>query len=109
MNPGISPRPRDLVFVVDDSRTARDVIRLHLSRMGCDVVGLEGADACLAELQQRVPALILMDLHLEKLQGDEACRAVKAHAAGRDVPVVMFTAADEPHEVMHCGRAGADD
>ena len=28
---------------------------------------------------------------------------------GRAVPVVMFTAADEPHEVMHCGRAGADD
>jgi two-component system, cell cycle response regulator len=109
MNPGFSPRPRDLVFVVDDSRTARDVMRLHLSRMGCDAVGLEGAEACLAELQQRVPMLILMDLHLEKLQGDEACRLVKAHAAGRNVPVVMFTAADEPHEVMHCGRAGADD
>ena len=45
------------------------------------MVGLEGADACLAELQQRVPALMLMDLHLEKLQGDEACRAVKAHPA----------------------------
>ncbi|WP_253895174.1 MULTISPECIES: TIGR02266 family protein [Corallococcus] len=109
MTPGFSPRPRDLVFVVDDSRTARDVMRLHLSRMGCDAVGLEGADACLAELAQRTPALILMDLHLEKLQGDEACRAVKAHPAGRNVPVVMFTAADEPHEVMHCGRAGADD
>ncbi|RKG67395.1 TIGR02266 family protein [Corallococcus sp. CA054B] len=107
--PGFSPRPRDLVFVVDDSRTARDVMRLHLSRMGCDAVGLEGADACLAELAQRTPALILMDLHLEKLQGDEACRMVKAHPAGRNVPVVMFTAADEPHEVMHCGRAGADD
>ncbi|MGE6757193.1 TIGR02266 family protein [Corallococcus interemptor] len=109
MTPGFSPRPRDLVFVVDDSRTARDVMRLHLSRMGCDAVGLEGADACLTELGQRTPALILMDLHLEKLQGDEACRMVKAHPAGRNVPVVMFTAADEPHEVMHCGRAGADD
>ncbi|MBJ6764594.1 TIGR02266 family protein [Myxococcaceae bacterium JPH2] len=104
-----APTGRDTVFVVDDSRTARDVLRLHLTRLGCDVVPLEGADACMAELERRVPAFILMDLRLERTQGDEACRAVKNHAAGRNVPVIMLTTAGEPHEVMHCGRAGADD
>ncbi|MCP3139997.1 TIGR02266 family protein [Pyxidicoccus xibeiensis] len=100
---------RDTVFVVDDSRTAREVVRLHLARLGCEAVALDGGEACLAELTRRTPALILMDLRMERMQGDEVCRRVKAHPAGRNVPVIMFTSAGEPHEVMHCWRAGADD
>ena len=100
---------RDTVFVVDDSRTARDLVRLHLARLGCEAVALDGGEACLAELARRVPSLILMDLCMERMQGDEVCRLVKAHPAGRNVPVIMFTSAGEPHEVMHCWRAGADD
>lgn len=100
---------RDTVFVVDDSRTAREVVRLHLSRLGCEAVAMEGGEACLAELSRRAPSLILLDLRMERMQGDEVCRRVKAHPAGRNVPVIMFTSAGEPHEVMHCWRAGADD
>jgi two-component system cell cycle response regulator len=100
---------RDTVFVVDDSRTAREVVRLHLARLGCEAVAMEGGEACLAELARRAPALILLDLRMERMQGDEVCRLVKAHPAGRNVPVIMFTSAGEPHEVMHCWRAGADD
>ncbi|QSQ22129.1 TIGR02266 family protein [Pyxidicoccus parkwayensis] len=100
---------RDTVFVVDDSRTAREVVRLHLARLGCEAVAMEGGEACLAELSRRAPSLILLDLRMERMQGDEVCRLVKAHPAGRNVPVIMFTSAGEPHEVMHCWRAGADD
>jgi uncharacterized protein (TIGR02266 family) len=105
----MTPPARDTVFVVDDSRTAREVVRLHLSRLGCEAVALDGGEACLAELSRRTPSLILLDLRMERIQGDEVCRAVKAHPAGRNVPVIMFTSAGEPHEVMHCWRAGADD
>ncbi|MFP2912236.1 PleD family two-component system response regulator, partial [Pyxidicoccus sp. 3LFB2] len=100
---------RDTVFVVDDSRTAREVVRLHLARLGCEAVAMDGGEACLAELARRAPSLILLDLRMERMQGDEVCRLVKAHPAGRNVPVIMFTSAGEPHEVMHCWRAGADD
>src|SRR5690606_11516937 len=57
----------------------------------------------------RAPSLILLDLRMERMQGDEVCRRVKAHPAGRNVPVIMFTSGGEPYEVMHCWRAGADD
>ena len=108
----MTPTPgaaRDTVFVVDDSRTAREVVRLHLARLGCEAVAMDGGEACLGELARRPPSLILLDLRMERMQGDEVCRLVKAHPAGRNVPVIMFTSAGEPHEVMHCWRAGADD
>ncbi|WP_224244897.1 TIGR02266 family protein [Hyalangium gracile] len=100
---------RDEVFVVDDSRAVRDLVCQHLSRLGCEPVPLEGGAACLAELERRVPALVLMDLRMEGMQGDEACRRMKAHPNAGSVPVVMLTGASAPHEVMLCSRAGADD
>ncbi|MDY7230046.1 TIGR02266 family protein [Hyalangium rubrum] len=106
MEPALS---RDEIFVVDDSRMAREMVCDHLSLLGCEPVPLESGNACLAELERRVPALVLMDLRMAGMQGDEACRRVKAHPAARGVPVVMLTSASAPHEVMLCSRAGADD
>lgn len=100
---------RDEVFVVDDSRAVREGVCWHLARLGCTPVPLDSGAACLAELERRVPALVLMDLRMEGMQGDEACRRVKAHPAASRVPVVMLTGASAPHEVMLCSRAGADD
>lgn len=100
---------RDEVFVVDDSRAVRDLVCQHLSRLGCEPVPLGSGAACLAELERRVPALVLLDLRMDGMQGDEACRRMKAHPNAGSVPVVMLTSASAPHEVMLCSRAGADD
>ncbi len=106
MEPALS---RDVVFVVDDSRMTREMVSDHLTRLGCEAVPLDSGEACLAELERRVPTLVLMDLRMEGMQGDEACRRLKAHPSASNVPVVMLTCASAPHEVMLCARAGADD
>jgi uncharacterized protein (TIGR02266 family) len=100
---------REVIFVVDDSRMAREMVCDHLTALGCEAVPLESGEACLEELERRVPALVLMDLRMEGMQGDEACRRLKAHPLASGVPVVMLTCASAPHEVMLCARAGADD
>ena len=97
---------RDEVFVVDDSRAVRDLVCQHLSRLGCEPVPLSSGAACLAELERRVPALVLLDLRMEGMQGDEACRRMKAHPNAGSVPVVMLTSASAPHEVMLVLDAG---
>ncbi len=102
-------RSRDEVFVVDDCGLERELVCEHLSRLGCVPVPLESGEECLAELERRVPALVLMDLRMGGMQGDESCRLVKSHPAASAVPVVMLTSASAPHEVMLCSRAGADD
>jgi two-component system cell cycle response regulator len=101
--------PREVIFVVDDSRMTREMVCDHLTQLGCEPVPLESGEACLAELARQVPSLVLMDLRMEGLQGNEACRLLKAHPAASGVPVVMLTSASAPHEVMLCSRAGADD
>ena len=68
----------------------------HLARLGCDPVPFASGAACLAELERRIPTLVLMDLRMEGMQGDEACRRLKAHPNASRVPVVMLTGASAP-------------
>lgn len=100
---------KDLVFVVDDSPTIRKVATVHLENLGCSVVTFASGAECLQALEARRPMLILMDLRMEPMAGDECCRRIKERADWAAIPVIMLTAAGQPHEIMYCWRAGASD
>jgi uncharacterized protein (TIGR02266 family) len=103
------PPVSDVVFVVDDSASVRMATCSQVREMGLTPLPLDGGDACLAALAQQQPLLILMDMQMPGMQGDEVCRRVKENPAWKDVPVIMYTTSDSPHQMMYFWRAAADD
>lgn len=101
---------KNLVIVVDDSATARAAAESYLRAGGCEVLPVPSAEQCLREMAKRSPRLVLMDLHLEALAGDQACLLIKGSPQFSRVPVIITTSGDAPdEEVMRTWRAGADD
>jgi len=98
-----------LVLVVDDSATVRRQVSALLTQLGHRAVAVDSCERALEAIQQELPTLVLMDLHMDPVRGDEACQRIKARPEWAHVPVVMLTSADQPHEVMYCWRAAADD
>jgi chemotaxis family two-component system response regulator PixH len=97
------------VFVVDDMKTIRDLVSLQLQQLGCRPEAFESAEQCLEALTERQPKLILMDLGMGPMRGDECCQKIKEDKRLSRIPIIMLTGADAAHEVMHSRRAGADD
>lgn len=65
------------VFVVeDDTATRRFVTWLLAMKTRHEVFGFESAEAALAELRRLSPAMLLSDLHLPGLSGEELAEAV---------------------------------
>ena len=58
---------------------------------------------------QHCPDVILLDLHLPDINGDEVLRRLRSNPATRDIPVVMISADATPGQVERLLRAGADD
>ncbi|RYG23467.1 response regulator [bacterium] len=56
---------------------------------------------------QEIPDLIVSDLKMPKLSGDEVLVRVRACERLRDVPYVMFTSSDNESDIERCMARGA--
>jgi len=104
-------RTRKRVLIADDSRSNRELLRVHLERMGdFNVVeAIDGLEAIRCAKRRR-PDVILMDVHMPRMNGYEATRELRASTNGvASVPVIAITAGCFSGEIERCSRAGASD
>lgn len=98
-----------VVLVVDDSPANREMIRIFLSTLECEVLLAPDGPTALALVESNPPDLVLLDVRMPGMDGYEVCRRIKAMPRGRLLPVVMITGLSQTtHRVMAL-EAGADD
>jgi len=87
-----------LIAVVDDDADSRLLTAAVLTSAGHQAVTDDGATGLAERLAMARPDLILLDLHLDGRDGDEALREIRTNSGLRDVPVVGLTGAiaDDP-------------
>lgn len=80
------------ILIVDDEPDVLKVAVFRLKKHGYEILqGIDGMEAFdLAKEQQ--PDLILLDMRLPKMCGDDVCRRLKAEEALKHIPVILFTA-----------------
>jgi two-component system, OmpR family, response regulator RegX3 len=94
-----------ILLVEDESRIA-EVVQQYLERDGHMVVwAATGADA-LDEAARRRPDLVVLDLGLPDMSGEDVCRRLRQ---GSDVPIIMLTARDAEEDLVRGLQLGADD
>ncbi|MCA1612667.1 MAG: response regulator [Acidobacteria bacterium] len=82
------------VLVAEDSEDTRQVLSLELRHRGCRVItAADGREAVETALVAR-PDLILMDLHMPRLDGLAATAQIRAHSELDSVPIIAVTAFD---------------
>ena len=98
----MSPR----ILVVDDEPSLVRGLTYALERDKFEVeVATDGEAAVEAALTQAID-LVILDLMLPKLSGEEACKKIRETS---DVPIIMLTAKDSERELLTGLELGADD
>ena len=87
---------RTTILVVDDEPLIRDVIVDVLQDEGYGVVTADDGHAALELVRQEGPALVLMDVMMPRMDGRAAFRAMREHAHGDGVPIILMSAMAEP-------------
>jgi len=98
----------ELILIVEDNELNRKLLRDVLRAEGYTTVESETAEEGLEIVRARRPALVLMDIHLPRMDGVTALRALRADQLTRDVPVVAVTASAMPLERAEVMAAGFD-
>ena|SRR5919109_676212 len=83
---------KNRVLIVEDNSDARELMVLVLRRAGYEVAEAATGKAALEQAHTTHPDLIIMDLSLPGMTGDEATKHLKADPSTKDIPVVVNTA-----------------
>jgi len=98
------------VLVVDDSKTALMIEREILEKgtpYQC-VTAADGQEAVEKAKQER-PDLILMDVVMPRMNGFEACKAMRQQQTTRDIPIVLVTTRGEENYMEAGFQSGCND
>jgi two-component system, OmpR family, response regulator MprA len=95
------------ILIIDDDRSLRDALRRTLVLAGYEADTAVGGEDGLAQIAERPPDAVVLDLGLPDVDGLQVCRRLRA--AGDRVPVLMLTARDAVEDRIDGLDAGADD
>jgi two-component system KDP operon response regulator KdpE len=95
------------VLVIDDEPPIRKLLRLGLSAEGYQIIESGSGKAALELFDQQTPDIVILDLGLPDMQGDQLLRTLRAH--NDRVPIVVLSSRDDEAGKVQALDSGADD
>jgi signal transduction histidine kinase/ActR/RegA family two-component response regulator len=100
--------PRRAILVVDDHADNRAFLRDALAPLGLEVLEAAGGEAAVALAAERRPDLVLMDLHMPDIGGDEAARRIRQLPGLAELPIIATSASVQEPARAQSAAAGCD-
>ena len=100
---------RTILYIEDNVSNLRLIERIISDRPHVRLLSAMQASLGLELARDHLPDLILLDLHLPDMAGDEALRRLRQDPTTRTIPVVMISADATPAQIERLLAAGADE
>ena len=94
------------ILIVDDDTNIAELISLYLTKECYETKMVHDGESALKELQLFQPNLILLDLMLPGMDGNQVCREVRTKS---QIPIIMLSAKGEVFDKVLGLELGADD
>ncbi len=94
------------ILIAEDDPKIAKVVRVYLENDGYRVVHAEKGREVLALAEKEPPLLVILDLMLPDMSGEEVCQELKEMG---DIPVIMLTSKGSEEERLAGFALGADD
>lgn len=97
------------ILFVEDSKTQAEVIRGLLEKEGYEVIQAEDGKSAIKIAKSQPLDIILLDLVLPDINGNEVCRWLKLNQSTKGIPIIMLTVKGSLTDKVKGLEAGADD
>jgi signal transduction histidine kinase len=97
------------VLLVDDEPDEREILAAFLEGVPCQVQQVADGESALSEVAKGPPDLILLDLVLPGVAGDEVVRQVRSDPHTATIPIVLVTGLGDRSTRVRSLEAGADE
>ena len=94
------------IYIADDEKNIRDIIKSFLERDGYIVSAFENGDDLMAAFFKKPADLVILDIMMPGTDGLTICRMLRERT---DVPIIMLTAKDSEYDYVQGITLGSDD
>ena len=103
-----SPTAPRQVLVVDDSRSAADILTMFFNMEGMAVRTAYLGEEALTLAREMIPDVVFLDLGLPDLSGYEVAAKIRTYPGGEHCFIVALTGRDEEDDRKNIAAAGFD-
>lgn len=97
------------VLIVDDVEYNREMLSRRCKQFGCVTECVDSGAAALQRIEARPFNVVLLDIHMDGMNGVEVLKAIRAQDRFADLPVIMVSAEEDEEILAECVAAGATD
>ncbi len=93
-------------LVVDDNHLNSRLVALFLKKLGWETQVVDSGELALGLLKNQRFDLVLLDLRMPNVSGEEVCRTIRDGLGLKALPVIAYTAHSMPEEKARILGAG---
>ena len=97
------------LLLVDDVALFLEMEKAFLSRKDFIIFTAGSGKEALQIHKKEAVDLILMDLYMPEMRGDEVCRTIRSDKDLKDVSIIMVTTSGNPEDIDICRLSGANE
>jgi two-component system phosphate regulon response regulator PhoB len=97
------------VMLIEDDVSLKDIIKFNLIKNGHSSIDTESANEALLLIDEILPDIILLDLMLPGLKGEEFLKIAKSRKELKNVPIIIISAKNNEDKIVEMLKNGADD
>jgi two-component system alkaline phosphatase synthesis response regulator PhoP len=86
-----NPAPKKKILTVDDEVDFLKILKLRLEANGYEVITAFDGEEALEKIKSQKPDLVILDVMLPKLNGEEVCRDIRKDPVFNKTPIIMLT------------------
>ncbi len=95
-----------VIYIVDDEKRIRDLIRAYLEKEGYIIRDFNNADSALSAFRQHSCDMLVIDIMMPGTNGLDLCKEIRKTS---DVPIIIVSARDEEIDRIIGLELGSDD
>jgi len=96
------------ILLVDDTDLFLDLERSYLDRSSFIISTAQSGPEAISAIRSKRPTLVILDLLMPGMDGDEVCRKIKSDPLTNTIPIIMVSSDQDPELRERCYSAGCD-
>ena len=100
---------KKLIYSIEDDKDISYIIRLALENSGYEVHSFYDGESFLKAFNEKKPDLILLDMMLPKIQGQDLLKIIRNDSSNNDIDVIIISANKLISDKVDGLNLGADD